>query len=342
MSAHKSHVSARSHHTSTSHRTRPKDDDLESNAPPESVASFAAPTVIPGDSVSQAGGRSHHARHSSRHSHHSSRPQSNADWDEASSGLLTEQNLEAHNAESRSRASTPRPPEQLYVEVVEDRTATGSYYSYDETPRQSLHPQDAASRSHHSSRAPSHRVEALSRAMDERLSVSRAEKSVHGSHRSRSHVSRTSERYEGSHASRSHVSKSSERRSSSHSPGSATTSKPLTVISRRNDSHSPVRSSASHHSSHSRSHSRSRAPTSTPSHVSSYTSQRTVRKESPPRVSTPRSREVYEVAVYQEVPRQSSGIRETYTIEVEAAEDQAEERGYRIHYRHQYPVNGEA
>jgi hypothetical protein len=257
MSASRSHISARSHNSHTSHRTRPRDEDDEVNAPPESVASFAAPTVIPGDSVSQAGsrphhsrsdaGRSHHSHHSSRYSHHSSHSRGNVDLDDGSSGLLTVENLEAHNAEEQSRASTPRPPEPQYVEVLEDRTATGSYYSHNETPRQSLHPNDSPARSYHSARSPSPRVEVLSRAMEDRLSVSRSHASAHPSRIARSHVSRNSEH-----------------RSASERPETLAPPKPPTVISRRAPSHSPSRSSASHHTSHTRSRSQSHAPTSTP------------------------------------------------------------------------------
>ena len=336
MSASRSHISVRSHRTHTSHRTRPRDEDVEPNAPPESVTSFAAPTVIPGDSVSQAGsrphhsrseaGRSHHSHQSSRHSHHSSHSRSNVDLDDRSSGLLTLENLEAHNAEEHSRASTPRPAEQLYVEVLENRTATGSHYSHNETPRQSLHPNDSPARSYQTARSPSPRVEVLSRAMQDRLSVSRSHASAHPSRISRSHVSR-----------------SSEHRSASERPESSAHSKPPTVVSRRNPSHSPSRSSTSHHTSHTRSRSQSHAPTSAPTQVSSRVSHRSSRRDSPPaRVPTVKAPEVQEVAVYEEVLYAPSKYRDTYTIEVEAAEDQERGRDYKIHYRHQYPVYGDA
>lgn len=356
MSAPRSHISGRSRHSHTSHRTGSRDEGLKYIAPPESIASFSAPTVIPNDSVSQAGSRSNHGRseaawaqhnhHSSRHSHHSSHSRSNVDFDDRSSGLLTVENLEAHNAEERSRSSTPRPPEQLYVEVVEDRTATGSYYSHNDTPRQSLHPDDGLPRSQHSRRSPSPRVEVLSRVMEDRLSVSKSHASAHSSRNSRSHVSRNSER-----------------RAPSEGPGSSTPSGPPTVVSRRNPSHSPPRSSASHHTAHTHSRSRSHAPTSTPTQISSQVSQRTSRRTSPPsRILAPKVPEAYEVAVYEEIPYTPSKFRDTYTVEVEAAEDQERGRDYRIHRmysleynyltetfadyrqldRHQYPVYGDA
>lgn len=338
--ASRSHVSGRPHHTSTSHLSRPREDEVELKAPPESVASFAAPTVVPGDSVSQIGSRprhsrseaprSHHSHHSShtyshRHPHHSSHSRDNAGWDDKSSGLLSEENLEAHNAEERSRASTSRPVEQLYVEVVEDRTATGSYYSHLQTPRQSLHPNDIPARSHQATRSPSPRIETLSRAMGDRLSVSRSHMSARPSHTSGRHVSRSPERHP-----------------KSERPPSRETSKPRTVVSRRDHSPSTARSSTSHHTSQTSSRSQSHATTSTLSHASSHTSYRVSQNESPlSRASTPKVREAYEVAVYEEVPHASSPFRDTYTVEVEAAEEQARGRDYKIHHRHEYPVYGD-
>lgn len=337
MSRSRTHIPAHSHHSHASHRKKHRVEDVESNAAPESVASFVAATVIPGDSVSQIGSRdlrsrptsvhSHHHEHTSKHSHHhSSRSRSHVDWDDQSSGLLTVENLEAHNAEERSRASTPRPTEQLYVEVLEDRTATGSYHSHIETPQRSLHPNDTPRRSRSSARSPDPQAKALARGSEERLSVSRKQVSRSPSHTSRTHRSRVPELL-----------------AAPDRPESLAALKPPTIIVRSDQSQSPAQRSLSHPTSRSPSQSRSHAPISTPTLLDSRASYRSSSKEyTPPRVATPQSREVYEVAVYEEVRRPPSGSRGIYTVEVEAAEDQARTGEYKIHHRHQYPVHGNA
>lgn len=319
MSAHRSVFSARSHHTTHSHRTRPRDDDLDSNAPPASIASFAAPTVVPMDSVSQIGGRHSHSHLSARHSSHSSRRShspSNAPWDDASSGLLTQRNLQAHNAESQSR-STSRPPPQVYVEVYEERTATSGYDSYADTPRQSSHSQERYARSHHTSTSHSHHG-GTSRIEREQRNESKTQASLHPSHTPQSHVSSSSHH---SHA------QSSASRSSSRTP---------TQVSKRDHSSSPTRSSASRTTILAYSISNSKPPTSAPSNLPSHESKRVSQYEiSPARSHVSSSGDVYEISVEYD---ERDGHIETGQVEVEEADDQVRTSNYRIHHRHQYPV----
>ena len=319
MSAQKSAFSARSHHSTHSHR-RPREDDLESNAPPASTASFTAPTVAPTDSVSQIGARHSHGHLSARHSSHPSRrshSRGNAPWDDGSSGLLTERNLQAHNAESRSRSSS-QPPPQVYVEVYEERTATSGYDSYTDTPRQSLHPQDRSARSHHTERSPSRHGGSSSRVEVERWTDSKTLASLHPSRTPKSHASRSSHH---SHA---------------HSPASRSSSRTATQISKRDYSSSPTRSSAPRTIISAHPPGGPTSLTSAPSNLSSHESRRVSRYEiSPARSQASRNGEVHEILVEYE---ERNGPFETGQVEVEEADDQVRTRDYKVHYRHQYPV----
>lgn len=320
MSALKSTFSARSHRTAHSHRTRPQEDDLESNAPPASIASFAAPTVVPLDSVSQIGTRPHHSHLSARHASHSSQRShspSNIPWDDGSSGLLTERNLQAHNADTRSRSSSRRPP-QVYVEVYEERTATSGYDSYADTPRQSSHSHHRSAGSHHTATTPSHHGRPSSRIQVEEWTDSKTQASLHPSHTPHSHVSRSSHH------------------SPAQSSASRSSSRTVTQESKRNHSRSPSHSSQSRTTVSAHPVSNSRPPTSTPSGMSSHDSQRFLRYEiSPARSHVSRNGDVHEISVEYE---ERNGPFETGQIEVEEADDQVRTSDYKVHYRHQYPV----